>query len=112
MSLARRHMTDKVTYWTKSGYNVNDPYATQTWSAPITVQCEYMTGGTMQRDLEGVEFQPSTTIYSVQSIPFDAYVVFGESSLSEPPESAEIVRRTGFGTSLRGQATEYEVFTG
>lgn len=112
MPLATRHMTNKVTYWTKSGYTPANPYADGTWSSPTVIQCEYMTGGNMQRDAEGVEFQPSTSIWSVVSIPFGAYVVFGESGATEPPGGAEIVRKTGFGTSLRGQTTEYEAFTG
>lgn len=112
MSLATTHMIDKVTFWTASGYDASNPYAAQTWSAPQTIQCEYMTGGRMQRDNEGVEFQPATSIYSVVEIPFRAYLVFGESVALEPPSNAEIVRKTGFGTGLAGQVTEYEAFTG
>lgn len=111
MSLARRHMTDKVTYWTQSGYDPDNPYGAQSWSSPVTVSCEYMTGGNMQRDIEGVEFQPSTTIYSVEQLPYSARVVFGTSTATEPPRNAEIVRKTGFGTELRGEI-EYEAFTG
>ncbi|QDP61695.1 MAG: hypothetical protein Unbinned4466contig1000_7 [Prokaryotic dsDNA virus sp.] len=112
MSLATRHMIDKVTFWTESGYDPNDPYANQSYSAPQTISCEYMTGGSMQRDTEGVEFQPSTSIYSVVQIPFNAYVVYGASTDAAPPSNAEKVRKTGFGTGLRGQITEYEAFTG
>tara|TARA_S200002703_G_scaffold90114_1_gene77741 strand:+ start:1674 stop:2012 length:339 start_codon:yes stop_codon:yes gene_type:complete len=112
MSLATRHMIDKVTFWTKSGYDANDPYAEPAWSAPTVIQCEYLTGGNMQRDGQGVEFQPSTTVYSVVSIPYDARLVFGESVATEPPSDAEIVRKTGFGTTLRGMVTEYEAYTG
>lgn len=105
-------MIDKVTYWTQSGYDPDDVYASSTWSSPATIACEYMTGGDMQRDAEGVQFQPSTTIYSLVSLPYGARVVFGESTATEPPNNAEIVRKTGFGTGLRSQVTEYEAFTG
>lgn len=112
MSLATRHMTDKVTYWTKSGYDPDDVYASEAFAAPVTIQCEYMTGGRMQRDVEGVEFQPATSIWSVSQIPFDAFVVFGESTALTPPGNAEKVRKTGTGTALAGQTIEYEAFTG
>lgn len=105
-------MIDKVTFWTQSGYDPGDPYADKAWSSPTTVQCEFLTGGEMQRGGDGVEFQPSMTIYSVVEIPYQAYVVYGESTAAEPPSNAEIVRKTGFGTGLRGQVTEYEAFTG
>ena len=111
MSLATRHMKDTVTVWIKTGYDENDVYADESYSAPIHVKCEYMTGGTMQRDNESVEFQPSSTIYSVVSIPFGARVLFGAHNDATPPSNAEIVRKQGFGTALRGQ-TEYEAFTG
>ena len=47
MSLATAHMIDKVTFWTASGYDASNPYAAQTWSAPQTIQCEYMAGGSV-----------------------------------------------------------------
>ena len=111
MPLATRHMKDTVTVWIKAGYDENDVYADESYNTPIHVKCEYMTGGTMQRDNESVEFQPSSTIYSVVSIPFSARVLFGVHNDATPPSNAEIVRKQGFGTALRGQA-EYEAFTG
>lgn len=105
-------MTDKVTYWTKSGYDPEDIYADKAFSAPVVIACEYMTGGSMQRDNDSVEFTPTSSIYSIVSLPFGAYVLFGEHTDLEPPSNAEIVRKTGTGTPLLGQLTEYEAFTG
>lgn len=105
-------MIDKVTFWTDSGYDEDDIYAPKEWTAPVTVMCEYLTGGSMQRDIEGVEFQPMSSIYSVEPIPFSARIVLGESNSATPPDNAEVIRKTGTGTSLRFQSKEYESFTG
>jgi hypothetical protein len=105
-------MVDRVTCWTKSGYDANDPYAAEAWSTPQVIACEYMIGGRMQRDVEGVEFQPAASIYSVIQIPFGARVLFGTSTDLTPPATAEIIRKTGTGTKLAHQTTEYEAFTG
>lgn len=112
MSLATRHMTDKVTYWVKSGGDPNDPYAAPTVSAPVTLPCEYQSGGKVQRDQNGEEFAPGTTYWTVAQIPIGALVVLGESTNASPPTNAEKVRKVGGGTSLPSQPSEFVAWTG
>lgn len=113
MSLTTRHMIDQVTYWVYEEANdPTDPYAEGGWSDPVTLPCEYESGGEMQTDQNGAEFQPMSTYYTAAEIPRGASVVLGESLASEPPANAENVRKVGKGTSLRGQASEFVAWTG
>ena len=113
MRLATRHMIDRVTYWTfTEGATPTDPFAAGSWSAPTTLQCEYETGGKVQRDQNGEEFTPMSVYWCVAAIPYGAFVVLGASAAAEPPANAEKVRKVGGGTSLRGQMPEFVAYTG
>lgn len=113
MTLATRHMIDRVTYWARESVNdPTDPYSTETWSAPVTVPCEFESGGKLQRDQNGEEFAPASTYYTVTNIPRGAFVVLGTSTATEPPSNAEKVRKVGGGTSLRFQQSEFVAWTG
>ena len=113
MSLTTRHMIDQVTYWVRSdATNPTDPFASGSWAAPVTVICEFESGGKIQRDQDGEEFMPSSTYYTASEIPAGAFVVLGSSVDSSPPATAEKVRKIGKGTSLRGQASEFVSWTG
>ena len=113
MSLASLHMIDKVTYWVwTSVQSPTDPFAAGSWSGPVTLPCEYESGGKVQRDQHGDEFMPGSTYWTVQQIPRGAHVVLGESSASEPPANAEKVRKVGGGTSLAFQVSEFTHWTG
>ena len=113
MSLTTRHMIDKVTYWLYvEGGSPTDPYADGYYTVPVTLPCEFETGGKVQRSKEGEEFTPATTYYTTAEIPFGAFVVTGESVELTPPANAEKVRKVGGGTSLRGQLPEFVAWTG
>ncbi len=114
MGLTTRHMVDSVTYWVYTDANdPNDPYSNGgSWSAPVTVSCEYESGGKVQRGRDGEEFTPSSTYYTTVSVPLGALVVLGSSLLGEPPSNAEEIRKVGGGTSLGFQASEFVWWTG
>lgn len=113
MSLTTRHMIDQLTYWVYAEANdPTNPYATGSWSAPVTLQCEFESGGRTQTDQNGAEFQPMSTFYTASEIPRGASIMIGRYSSAEPPASAENVRKVGKGTSLRGQASEFVSWTG
>lgn len=106
-------MFDKATYWIYNDANdPSNPYASGSWSAPVTVDCEYMTGGKVQRTKEGEEFTPASTYYTTVNIPIGAFVVLGELADLTPPSNAEKIRKVGGGTSLRFQVSEFIWWTG
>lgn len=97
-----RFLKDSVTRWRTSAYDANNPYAS-TWGSPITLKCNFMSGGSIQRDPEGSDFQPATT-YRCKSgdVIVGDRVVLGESVATEPPNDAETVRSKNAGTTLIG----------
>jgi hypothetical protein len=113
MSFVRaRRLTDKVTVWRKSGYNPNDPYNANTTRVGVFA-CNWIEGGSAQRDTEGVEFSPSKTIRLQNAdVRLSDYVYIGDVADATPPDTAEIVRgRKGAGTMLAG-GLDLTVYTG
>lgn len=113
MSFVRaRRLTDKVTVWRKGGYNPNDPYSASTTRVGV-FPCNWIEGGSAQRDNEGVEFGPNKTIRLQNAdVQLGDYVYIGDITGATPPSDAEIVRgRKGAGTMLRG-GLDLTVYTG
>ena len=107
-----RRVTDKVTVWAKGGYDANNPYG-QTFTRSGVYPCNWIEGGRMQRDSEGVEFNPSKTIrlWNV-AVNFGDRIYIGEVVGDEPPDDSEIIRgKKGGGTMLIG-GTDLTVYTG
>ena len=113
MSLVRqRRLTDKVTIWSKSGYDPDSPYS-EAWGSPVISACNWIEGGSMQRDAEGTEFQPNKTIrlWGV-TVNYGDKVYIGASTSATPPADAEIIRgKKGGGTMLIGK-TDLTIYTG
>lgn len=113
MSYVRaRRLTDKVTVWRKGGYDASDPYAATITRVGVFA-CNWIEGGSAQRDAEGVEFSPSKTIRLQDAdVRLSDYVYIGDIADAEPPSDAEIVRgRKGAGTMLAG-GLDLTVYTG
>lgn len=109
----QRRMTDICTVWTQGQPDPNDPYSDGVTTV-ATYPCNWMQGGEMRRDSEGVEFIPRSTFRLVgdPDVPFSAYIVQGDySGESSPIASAEKIRDVKTKTPLRGQAG-VTVFTG
>ena len=99
-----RFLKDKVTRWRMPAYDPNNIYAS-TWGLPITIKCNFMNGGSIQRDQNGSEFQPSTTYRcKLGDVIVGDRVALGESVAVEPPVNAETVRSKNTGTTLVGSA--------
>ena len=97
-----RFLNDNVTRWRASVYDANNPYAS-TWGSPITIKCNFMNGGSIQRDQEGADFQPATTYRcKLGDVIFGDRVALGTSVAAEPPSDAETVRSKKTGSTLRG----------
>ena len=112
MSLVRRRrLVDKVTVWSRSGYDASDPYGSG-WSTPVVYDCNYMSGGSLQRDTDGTEFQPSLTIrlWGV-SVSLGDKLAIGDYTFTRPVDNAEVVRAVNQGSTLRG-VQDVTVFTG
>jgi hypothetical protein len=99
-----RFLKDNVTRWRASTYDSSNPYASA-YDSPITLKCNFMNGGSIQRDQDGADFQPATTYRCklVDVINGDR-VVLGISVAAEPPNNAETVRSKNTGTTLVGSA--------
>jgi hypothetical protein len=113
MSFVRaRRLTDKVTVWRKAGYNPNDPYSATTTRVGVFA-CNWIEGGSNQRDAEGVDFTPSKTIRLQNAdVKLNDFVYIGDVTDATPPSDAEIVRgRKGGGTMLAG-GLDLTVYTG
>jgi len=113
MSFVRaRRLTDKVTVWRKGGYDPNDPYGATTTQVGVFA-CNWIEGGSAQRDNEGVEFSPNKTIRLQNAdVRLNDYVSIGSVTGDTPPDDAEIVRgRKGGGTMLAG-GLDLTVYTG
>jgi len=113
MSFVRaRRLTDKVTVWRKGGYDPNDPYSATTTRVGVFA-CNWIEGGSAQRDNEGVEFSPSKTIRLQNAdVQLGDYVYIGNVADATPPNDSEIVRgQKGNGTMLRG-GLDLTVYTG
>lgn len=113
MSLSTRHKQTPVTFWVlNQASDPLDPFGGgDTWTRSVTL-CEYETGGGTQKDDNGAEFQPQTSIWPVTLIPRGARVKIGEHTNAEPPADAETVRKIGGGSGLVFQPVEYEAYTG
>jgi hypothetical protein len=99
-----RFLKDNVTRWRVSAYDANNPYAS-TWDSPVTLKCNFMNGGSIQRDQDGADFQPATTYRcKLGDVVNGDRVVLGISVATEPPTNAETVRRVPTGTTLVGTA--------
>jgi hypothetical protein len=75
--------------------------------------CNWIEGGSAQRDTEGVEFNPNKTIRLQNAdVRLSDYVYIGSITDATPPSNAEIVRsRKGGGTMLAG-GLDLTVYTG
>jgi hypothetical protein len=99
-----RFLKDSVTRWRMPAYDPNDIYASK-WGTPITLKCNFMNGGSIQRDQDGSDFQPSTTYRcKLGDVITGDRVVLGISVATEPPNNAETVRSKNTGTTLVGSA--------
>ena len=99
-----RFLKDNVTRWRASAYDANNPYASA-YSSPITIKCNFMNGGSIQRDQDGADFQPATTYRcKLGDVINGDRVVLGISVATEPPSTAETVRSKNTGTTLVGSA--------
>ena len=99
-----RFLKDNVTRWRASSYDANNPYASA-YSSPITIKCNFMNGGSIQRDQNGADFQPATTYRcKLGDVINGDRVVLGISVATEPPSNAETVRSKNTGTTLVGSA--------
>jgi acetyltransferase-like isoleucine patch superfamily enzyme len=107
-----RRLTDRVTVWRLQGYDPSSPY-TQGYSVPVQHNANYIQGGAMARDADGVEFQPNFTIRLKNvDVRLGDYVFLGKSTATSPPENAERVRAIkGAGTPLIG-TRDLTVYTG
>ncbi len=105
----KNRMTDRATFWTLAG----DSYYGGAWSTPVSIDCNYRTGGNLSRDTEGNEFSPSSTFrfFGDPSIKVGDKITQGESVNATPTDSAETVRRVITKTPMRGLAA-YDVLTG
>lgn len=114
MSLTNRHMTDQVTVWAfdESVTDPADPFDDGGAWVRTVLPCEFESGGETQKDSNGAEFQPQTTLYTAVEIARGARVKVGEHEDEEPPADSETVRKTGAGTGLSFQAREFEAWTG
>ena len=108
----QRRMTDTCTVWVESPPDPSDPYSDGGYSVNV-YPCNWMQGGKMRRDREGVEFVPRSSFRLVGevAIPFGAYIIRGEFADLEPVSGAEIVRDVQTKTPLRGD-TSLSVYTG
>lgn len=109
----QRRMTDVCTVWVQLPPDPSDPYSDGGY-AVNTYPCNWMQGGKMRRDREGVEFVPRSSFRLVgePTIPFGAYIIQGDySTVSEPTSDAEKVRDIMTKTPLRGDAS-VSVYTG
>jgi len=106
-----RFLKDTVTRWRETPYNAEAPYASA-WGEPIHYPCNFMTGGSVQRDREGGEFQPLTTYRCKEvDIAIGDRVAQGEFYDLTPVEGAETVKKTATGSTLRG-SKDFNVYTG
>ena len=113
MSYVRaRRLTDTVTVWRASDYDANDPYSA-TITQVAVYPCNWIEGGSAQRDIEGVEFSPRKTIRLQNAdVQLGDQVAIGSITGDVPPDDAEIVRgRKGDGTMLVG-GLDLTVYTG
>lgn len=84
--------TAKATFWTPTSDEFGQPSG---WTRAV-FDCSYKAGGNLSSDDQRERFIPNTTIFleaedgAVPSI--GSYVIIGESSASEPPDDAEVVR--------------------
>jgi len=107
-----RRLTDKVTVWRKGGYDPDAPY-TQSYTRVGVYPVNWIEGGGMQRDSEGVEFAPNKTLrlWNV-SLEFGDKIAIGDIASSTPPDDAEIIRgKKGGGTMLIG-GVDLTAYTG
>ena len=106
-----RFLKDWVTRWRESGYDEADPYAAG-WSTPVNIKCNYASGGQIQRDQEGAEFQPATT-YRIKStdVQNGDRVSLGKLTDATPPSGSETVRKVATKTTLIG-TPDMTVYTG
>lgn len=114
MSLTNRHMTDQVTVWTfnESATDPTDPFDDGGAWLRTVLSCEFESGGETQKDSNGAEFQPQTTLYTAVKIERGSRIKIGSHPELEPPADTETVRKVGAGTGLSFQAREFETWTG
>src|SRR5690606_3554988 len=90
------------TAWVIGAADPNDPYSDGVYVRSV-YPCNWMQGGKMRRDQEGVEFVPRSSFRLVGSpdIPFGAYIVLGDVADLESTPNAEKVRDIQTKTPLR-----------
>lgn len=98
------------------GYT-SDEWGGSSFTLKGVLQCEYESGGTMQRDANGNEFMPASTFYPVAptfEIVRGDRVILGDTSASAtPPNGAEEVMKVGIsGAGAFGWPDEVVVYTG
>jgi hypothetical protein len=110
-TIRARFLKNKVTRWRESTYNSGDVYS-KSWAVPVSFRCAYKSGGDIQRDNEGGQFQPASTYYlKLCDIKVGDKVALGISSVANPTDSAETVKKIVTKTTLVGSA-DMTIYTG
>ena len=106
-----RFLKDTVTRWREGVYDPDNPYSSG-WADPVTIKCNYRSGGSIQRDQDGADFMPEST-YRCKSadVQVGDRVILGISTATKPTASAETVKQVVTKTPLRGSA-DMTFFTG
>jgi len=99
-----RFLKDYVTIWSESTYDAGDRYS-KSWTTPVSIKCNYLDGGEIQRDNQGAEFSPSATYRCKDyGVKVGDRVALGVLTSASPPDNAETVRKVKRKTTLVGSA--------
>lgn len=104
-NLVTKYLTDSVTYWLKSGVNLE---GNPTWGSPVTVSARWIERDDIFVDTNGRERRSTTQIYCETKLPIGTRVYLGTSLSGFPENDAFEVKMTIMNKAIDGTEIYYK----
>ena len=104
-NIATKYLTDTITYWLKSGVNLE---GNPTWGNPVTISARWIERDDLYVDTNGKERRSTTQIYTTTKLPIGTRVYLGTSVLVSPENDAFEIKMTTMHKSINGSEIHYK----
>lgn len=104
-NLVTKYLTDTITYWLKSGVNLE---GNPTWGSPVTISARWLERDDLYVDTNGIERRSTTQIYSTTKLPIGTRVYLGTSVSASPESDAFEIKMTTTYKAIDGVETHYK----
>lgn len=105
MNLVTKYLTDTITYWSKSGVDIE---GNPTWSAATSIPGRWIEQDDLFVDSSGRERRSTTQIYSEVKLPIGTRVYLGTSVSAAPEDDSYEIKMTMMKKAIDGVEIYYK----